>query len=1529
MDGEGRVREHRGRSPGAAVGHQMYDLRLETKMDQIVQNSSLRNVRCPLFLVPLVLSVLTVAGLGTPVWSDPPEWPQPITVESAPANATRVEPGDDLLSVSRSASPGSTLVLAGGTHHGPLLVDGKPLTIRGELDIDGALATELRGGPEAQPAIVVKGGGRLTLIDIKLAPTEEDQISVFARGSEVRCVGVRWTGAKGYGVYAESSTIFLQRCRFDGMATLGAGAFEKSTLTALQCSFAQCAATGLHAQGGSSLASYGCTFEGMGDSSIILLGGGDLVVEQSSIKGSPGVAVVVEGAASARVLGSTFEGAGLAASISSGGDVLVARNNVRAESVDGAGGIAIRPSGPTVIENNRFVGVDEALSINGASDKPIVIRANNATGLARAGYSVAGSCPDVTFVDSTAIGFKAYGLLLTDGARSVVERCMFIARDAADVLQERTEGGTMAISVQGGATATLRDAIGIATGAALNFYETAPSATTIESGVLIGPILAGDDAPVRRDCARRAGVVLRDDTLQTAILRRASAVLEADDAGFDDALSALRDEIAAVNERADALSSLIVEVHDSAGVSLTVPFTLHAPEDTEFTDVIGGGSPAGGPAFVEPGRYWVVPFGRSSMARLASVGEEDTLRIESDRGEWLTLAREQGVDDAGSPARHLLIDLRLSDELIEATRWLRHESTVEYYDAMLRPGATPEALARARRVAMDILPGTFASPEGESDEERDRRRSEQRFGRIWGWRILSIAGEVEDVEALVDPMRAGLGVDEQGQIKNPTYRAWEPLARALARIEARDGALEDGMLESWLWSDEEAQRLAAAVQLRTLGLDTGDHEIRAALARYDGSAWELYDAAWAMLGDDDPETLEAMRGFLDLVEERVDERQLGAFAAAAPALLHLLAHGNEADRARVGAFPLGPANLWVMIVASPAPSEIIDELARRNSAMYVRLIPELMNDRLSEERAIWTSIGNRAVAQSEANAAVPAYTANQVFRNSLNTSRVLQSFAAPAELAVQFYGGFDVDAPVRPNTHPLASADIPWMLEPTMTEFIVGSWARNDTKHLHHLEAMPLDQIDAQIDALTSDGRSAPCAYEIFRTYYPVATRLYHHSWHRMPMGATSFPYVTRYTEDGSYGGGLSGVATVRAEWRDRTLRVLVHLDQQSYYNGIGELGGYIEREGDKTLWPHHRYTVDDARELIAGVRARRWGGDTVELEPVGTSADGTHIFAAELESDALAGLWIDVELRFLDQQPMVFTTPLAWGDQARRIRTERRAAEALAGAARESGPGSDGALMYARALLDAGRHEQAAAVFGAWAERQDPGEAPELWARVAELFESRDDVDGAIAVFDSGEATLPDNAGLIAARAQLLYRAERYAQAAKAAEHSLALDPNQLTVRYTLGVSHLLSGKPDRATEALAALPGTFAPRYVLTLRAASIALSDAPDTGAIEQTVEERLPAMREDDPEGAGLLEILLGDVDVEEVIESQGSGVDACAAHCLNGLRLLAAGQADAAQSAFRRAIASGRSSQLEHRIARTALANMEQIGSREQ
>ncbi|MFO7898149.1 MAG: right-handed parallel beta-helix repeat-containing protein, partial [Planctomycetota bacterium] len=328
---------------------------------------------------------------------------------------------------------------------------------------------------------------------------------------------------------------------------------------------------------------------------------------------------------------------------------------------------------------------------------------------------------------------------------------------------------------------------------------------------------------------------------------------------------------------------------------------------------------AEGWVFLRPGTYWVVSAPDARYRRRVGVkagGPVDVV-AKSSAGLWLQFRQYERAPVVW----HLFVPCSRA-RMHRVLSWLRRPREDFPSFSLHRPGASPEDIARARRLALKALP--FAAGPWQKGDEPYVRGATRDYVR----RILAIAGEPEDARRIIQSHKPHKTAVAEFIAKN----GW---ACTIARLEARHGLLEKGSLVSLLKADDEIWALAAAIHLHKHGLTVGDDVLREYI-RAPSLRYTTATPSHVLLDSGDPRTLDAMRALMRLMLARHREwvarheewkgknKEWPTWVNSlenntVPPVLYLLAHGNDADAKLVSSAELGWKHLYYLSFISRDP----------------------------------------------------------------------------------------------------------------------------------------------------------------------------------------------------------------------------------------------------------------------------------------------------------------------------------------------------------------------------------------------------------------------------------------------------------------------------------------------------------------------------------------------------------------------------------------------------------------------------------
>jgi hypothetical protein len=552
-------------------------------------------------------------------------------------------------------------------------------------------------------------------------------------------------------------------------------------------------------------------------------------------------------------------------------------------------------------------------------------------------------------------------------------------------------------------------------------------------------------------------------------------------------------------------------------------------------------------------------------------------------------------------------------------------------------GATDHDLSDARRAALATLEAlNHENPAGAlNSPERAVWNAKWFAQRTAALRILSVAGELEDVSLIIDRM-----IPAASLIDTATWLF------AIGLIEARHDSLVGGRLAALTQNPNVALAFQAARTMRRFGLNNGIEVLRDTVIK-GKSSYEKTTAAELLAGDPGPATLSAMRELADaILADPVSAR--GKPGMLLWPALHLLAFGDTEDLRRVEGFPFARRQAADLAVLAENPRELIEYALGGMTFREAARVVDSFRDRgqaeyLELEDWLLETAGTKASASKE------EWDQDKAYFTALNTLRFLQSAWIPHRDVVCIWKGWN--RMEKADADWAASNGVTWMAFPDSLEALIEQWFGGNTIALALLEFHDLAEID-DVVSRRGDGKTPP-GYEMYRSYRRVAHRS-RIADEPFAMGQKRWPFVLAYREktptgEEEFGGGISGVATAVAEWDGKKrLVVRIRLDRQAHYEGGGAMFGIGDRSS-ATEYPHHVYMQNRGRQLIQRVGIRR-GTTKFEARDTARVEDGWMVFEAMLSDSSLADLYLDIDMKFIDQ-PFTLSEPLFVGSLANTMR--------------------------------------------------------------------------------------------------------------------------------------------------------------------------------------------------------------------------------------------------------------------------------------
>jgi hypothetical protein len=1260
----------------------------------------------------------------------------------APASAQQKVTADaDLAQVTSEAANDAILELAGGRFNGPLVVDGKTLTLRGAADGSSIVATD-----RAEAVLIVTNGGRAILENIVFEADGKQQMGGYVNAATLEMSGGGFRNSGDDGIYSEGGKLALTDVTIEDIADIAIIGQKGAEITASKLRLARIGGAGIHLQEGARLDVSESLV--IGRSAIAALGGtATISLRQNDLVGtSPDhPALAFEQGAEISLAGNT---------ISAPGDALY-----------------LAPSPATVIN----------------------LRDNLVFGATRSGIAIDAREP------LTAVPALSGNLLLLDGADENAYGIYLAGNMRAQLDANRIalRKGMGLVIIRGASAESSNDVV-IADTVALRFSETDGTATKLTAATLLPAepvegVPASDTAtaarnaaldPAHADALRQA----RDQAL-AMVASGAPAPTVTARSYFD----ALEQELSGLQNAASAMGSVTLMVRDAVGREGFASFGLLDSAGNEISHHDTTNPVASVPA----GTYLVSPdfdpF--QNPEAVVAAGADVALKIDLADALWVTIK----VNDEKGPTTGLM-KLRppAQRKAIAANIRRAHDYT---YLAEPRAGATAADFAAARDLARAWLHEEREAKKPASNEDREGW-SRHSFATLLAHRIIGLTGDADDVADLVAEIDTYVHFSSTGGPAMALARIESRLGTladgALARFAQSDkaGVAIGAMIllhRHGIHAFDDALRAAMAnppdAELRNSHiydyvhamLDDDSPQTHAVIRQL----WQAYQDRQAEL---------------DAMDEAQRKDQWNAFMGIREiGMVWFLAHGTPEDWARlpldnvdffvstsIAAFAADAGNAAALLLPQFSGSLIYGYA----SHLSVMDEPDLA-DAFGMLADAMFSIGfEHAVKAGE-------YDPGRVAEGNVNSFYGHSSAFYPNDKMPEFFyfGG------ERLNVDPLPWVPFPWSYAEVVDLLLKGNSSPGFTSQLGFMTADEFATLLAEKN--TAAVLPAPDLLLAYTRVATRASWIEDLTDYGRMIGNNiewQRPFALKQpsTQD-HYGGAVMGRLEFRPRFVEDELRLRLDLPRQAFYHEYCSLAAKISTDCNLVAWLIHP-AMNDPELLVTGIRLVR--GDTeipLTLRPSANPDPDQLIYAAAVPGRDLTDLRAEITLSLgEDRRTFTFTLydgPLAW--------RERRAGSAIA-AARDAAAASPEDVAALRALAEAERaagHLEAA--WAAWQQvlARDPA-AGDLWHEASNMFADAGLMDRAAAVYEAATAANPADMNLRFSLASMQYQAGQYGAAATSYGAVVAAAPEDHEARTWLGHAQFLARDWAGAAASYGALP-------------------------------------------------------------------------------------------------------------------------------
>jgi tetratricopeptide (TPR) repeat protein len=830
-------------------------------------------------------------------------------------------------------------------------------------------------------------------------------------------------------------------------------------------------------------------------------------------------------------------------------------------------------------------------------------------------------------------------------------------------------------------------------------------------------------------------------------------------------------------------------------------------------------------------------------------------------------------NESGGAPHHLRVDPRPAEVQRQVVARYRSQDSSFGYVILPRPGvASADVAAALARARQQLQSPAATPPAGAAPADADRWRAQH--GRMVdeAVEVLTAFGEAADARLLVD---AGAGLDITDR--------WNYFAAA-AYLEARLGILDGdgGTLARELAGSDRQRALAAAAAFHMHGSARGDD--RLIEMANDPTLGYPVDALYLLRDCARPEVLAAMRAQLP----RFAKQDYYPF----PLIEYLIAYGEPDDQRAVLSRPLGSYTLLSLMGLFEDPLAAAQAELEHQDFGYLAVESHVL-DTFANGAELATQLDN-SVYWTGARAANPTNPDDSLAEEQghtwQNTFHVARATRVPHTFVADIYCGqpdfLNDEWPLVPTVEwnrldSLVQRFVgPGLSDAAMVQF---DWAAHDDLAKALDAAKASDHVIGVDLLLLRHKIGGRAGYIINDGFHDRIERR---------------PFLLRSSD-----GGIDGVLGMQPWFVERTLRIAVGVQVAKH-----ELVAPFFGSSDPRAYSTWAYYVDNGHKLIASVRLRR-GDAPVAIAERGTLAGGGWLYEAELDRAELAGLYLEIDVAYLEQRrTLVFD--LFGGDLAYdRRRLTERAAERAAAVARAP---SDPTLRIAW-----GDHLRAlGALDDAWAQYRkaielDP-QRTGLWTVGAQMFAENGRHDRAAALLQSllTAGAADDDVNRWRDLAGENYLAGDYLRAAAASDQLLALASDSSSARLMRAACAFLCGDWAGAAQRIADWddrPDAALPLWLLAARNAG-----APADAALAAltALHDRLDD-KDVDKKIYGVLTRAIG---LGDALDAARGPFDRCRAHCWAAHLSVWSGDAASAADQFAQALATLQHDQLEYRIA---------------
>jgi hypothetical protein len=330
-----------------------------------------------------------------------------------------------------------------------------------------------------------------------------------------------------------------------------------------------------------------------------------------------------------------------------------------------------------------------------------------------------------------------------------------------------------------------------------------------------------------------------------------------------------------------------------------------------------------------------------------------------------------------------------------------------------------------------------------------------------------------------------------------------------------------------------------------------------------------------------------------------------------PAVLYLLAYGNEGDWREVTNLQLSDYQANYLAYVVDDPLSLARRLAKReNHWELARMSAALRADPSSCDR-LATEIENEVYSQAYLRSGESGTLGSIQAERPLHTYQVLTSFWRPQSFVANYF--LDPGKTIQF----FESTWLPWPATAEVAKQVRNTGLDYAFEYFSHE-----DYLKHTGSADSSKGKNADLA-NLQQAAHSISYRAFYTDVDSFHDGIERRPFllVSRNPDQGNC--ATSGVLEVQPVLAERTLRLGLHFRQQDSVSGVG----FFPAANLKS----RTALKDGGKSLLDAIRLRR-GDRTFTINGGGSDEHGGFVYEAAIDQADLTGIYLEVDLRFKDE---------------------------------------------------------------------------------------------------------------------------------------------------------------------------------------------------------------------------------------------------------------------------------------------------------